>query len=96
VQDQATDEIESLNRNASYIDRVTATDPLPVADCEAVLKHLFIHPSLNLSASRLEASSARSLLHAARPTNQTHPSIRAINARLNGRVQKLAVRGARQ
>jgi hypothetical protein len=96
VQDQTTDEIEPLNRNASHINRVTTTDPLPVAVREAILKNLFIHPCLKLGASRVETSSARSLLHAAHLTNQTHPSIRAINARLNGRVQKLAVRGARQ
>jgi hypothetical protein len=96
VQDQATDEIEPLNRNASHIDRVATTDPLPVAVREAILKHLFIHPCLKLGASRVETSSARPLLNAAHLTNQTHPSIRAIDARLNGRVQKLAVRGARQ
>jgi hypothetical protein len=92
VQNQPTDEVETLYGDAPEVDRVATTEPLPFTLGMALFKNLFIDACLKGSACWAQASSASPLLHATNVCDQPHPTIRAIDARLNGCVDQLSFR----
>ena len=89
MQNQLTDEVEALYGDAPEVDRVATTEPLPFTLGMALFKNLFIDACFKGSACWAQASSASSLLHATNVSDQPHPTICAIDARLNGCVDQL-------
>jgi hypothetical protein len=89
VQNQPPDEVEALYGDAPEVDRVATTEPLPFTLGMALFNNLFIDACLKGSACWAQASSASPLLHATNVCDQPYPTIRAIDARLNGCVDQL-------